>query len=221
MHKQFSGDTSYRAYFFTREQGLIPCLCKGGRSTKKQSLLQVFTPLWVRIEERYGRFYASSIENTEPAPMLGGEALISGLYLNELLYQTLKPASPEADLFDAYWVTLQALSQVQDRAGIESLLRRFEWTLLQASGYGFSLVNEAEDKAPIQAHAYYRFVAGEGFIRQEIGLPGADILALAEDNLDEDRCRKTAKLIMRMAIDHLLGGKEIKTRSLYSLRRPA
>jgi DNA repair protein RecO (recombination protein O) len=41
------------------------------------------------------------------------------------------------------------------------------------------------------------------------------LLALSEDNLNEEVFLKSAKKIMRQAIDHLLGGREIKARTLY------
>ena len=48
------------------------------------------------------------------------------------------------------------------------------------------------------------------------GIPGEHLLALAEDNLSEAVYLKSAKIIMRQAIDHLLGGREIKARGLVS-----
>ncbi|MDI1352184.1 MAG: recombination protein O N-terminal domain-containing protein, partial [bacterium] len=102
IHKQWSGDTSARVYFFTRELGLLQCLCKGGRTPKKQSLLQAFTPLWLVVQERYNLYYTQSIESTFPMFQFESHALFSALYLNELLYYVLKPLYPDEELFNAY-----------------------------------------------------------------------------------------------------------------------
>lgn len=215
LHKQWSGDTSARASFFTRELGLIHCLCKGGRTPKKQALLQAFTPLWVSVEKRYDRFYSKTIESLSSSLSLEGHCLFASLYLNEILYYVLKPNDPDPLVFDAYLFTLKSLAVTQDRFVLESLLRRFEWTLLTACGYAFSLTHEARTQAPIADDQCYQFIVGEGFILHNKGIPGAHILALAADNLEEILYLKLAKMILRQAIDHLLGGREIKSRALY------
>ena len=64
-------------------------------------------------------------------------------------------------------------------------------------------------------NANYQYIAGSGIVSGGKGIPGEHILALAEDNLNEAIYLKSAKIIMRQAIDHLLGGREIKARALY------
>ena len=215
IHKQWSGDTSARVSFFTCESGLIQCLCKGGRTPKKQSLLQAFSPLWVEIDERYDRYYTRAVESIAPMLQLEGNSLFSGLYINELLYYALSPAYSDEALFDAYVMTLNGLTLVSHRLAVESLLRRFEWALLKTCGYSFSLTQEAQTGALIDPDRHYQFVAGEGFVSVSKGIPGEHLLALAEDNLNDEVLLKSAKHIMRSAIDHLLGGREIKARALY------
>jgi DNA repair protein RecO (recombination protein O) len=215
LHKQWSGDTSARVSFFTREFGLIHCLYKGGRSPKKQALLQAFTPLWLSLDERYERFYAKNIESISPTLKLEHHSLFSALYVNEVLYYALSPYYADTTLFDAYLFTLNGMSMTGNRLVIESLLRRFEWALLQTCGYSFSLMQEARTGEVIRETLNYQFIAGEGFIVASQGISGAHILALAQDNLHEMECLKSAKIIMRKAIDHLLNGREIKARALY------
>lgn len=214
LHKQWSGDTSARVHFYTREMGVMQCLYKGGRTPKKQSSLQAFTPLWLSINERYDRFFVRSIESMEPTLELASSALFSGLYVNELLYYVLKPLSADSSLFDAYWFTLKALAKAGDRLAIEAILRRFEWTLIKACGYSFSWTHVAGTQDIIQPDVCYYFVAGEGFVAQSQGIPGAHILAIAQDNLQQAEYLKSAKIIMRQAIDSLVGGREIKARGL-------
>jgi DNA repair protein RecO (recombination protein O) len=215
LHKKWSGDTSANVHFFTRELGLIHCLCKGGRTPKKQSLLQAFTPLWLSVDERHERYYARTIESTTTSLSLDGHSLFSGLYVNELIYYALSPVYPDPELYDAYLQTLNGLAVVSDKPVIESILRRFEWSLLKACGASFSFTEEAGTAALINNNSHYEFIAGEGFVSSSKGIPGEHLLALAEDNLDQAIYLKSAKFIMRRAIDHLLGGREIKARDLY------
>lgn len=216
LHKQWSGETSAKVSFFTREMGLIHCLYKGGRTPKKQALLQAFTPLWVTIIERYDQYYVQSVESISSTPPIMGDSLFAGLYVNEILYYALSPNSHDPILFDAYLFTLKNLLLTKEKFILEALLRRFEWTLLQACGYSFSLTQEARTENLIMANFCYQFVVSEGFVLDNKGIPGAHILALAQDNLSDPACLKSAKMIMRQAINHLVGGREIKARALYT-----
>lgn len=216
LHKQWTGDTSARVSFITREAGLIQCFYKGGRTPKKQALLQAFTHLWISVSERYDRYYAQTIDSMSPTLQFPvSNSLFAGLYVNEILYYALKPNYPDTELFDAYLFTLNGLAATKDKLILESLLRRFEWTLLKSCGYSFSFTHEARTTDLIVADLYYQFVAGEGFVLARSGIIGAHILALAQDDLSDSTYLKSAKIIMRQAIDHLLGGKEIKARALY------
>lgn len=214
LHKHWSGDTSSRVNFFTRELGQVQCLCKGGRTPKKQSMLQAFTPLWIVMDEKRERYYSRSIESLSPRLNLEGNALFSGLYVNELLYYALSHGDPDVELFNAYLLTLNELAAASERLSIESILRRFEWCLLKSCGQTFSLVQDHRGE-PILLQAAYQFKAGEGLELSTRGIPGEHLLAMAKDNLDEAACLKSAKIIMRQAIDYLLGGREIKTRALF------
>ncbi|CAM2991783.1 DNA repair protein RecO [Legionella worsleiensis] len=220
IHKQWSGDTSARVHFFSRELGLVHSLCKGARTLKKLPLLQPFTPLWVSVDERHDRYYTQSMESVSPMLPLEGHALFSGLYVNELLYHVLRPLYPDPNLFDAYLTTLNGLAMAADRMTIESILRRFEWALLDSCGHSFSWIHEARTGSLVRPECQYQFIAGEGFVVSAQGIPGEHILALAEDNLNDASCLKSAKRVMRLAIDHLLGGREIKARALYSCSTP-
>lgn len=213
LHQIPSGDSSARVTFFTPEKGIFPCFCKGGRSPKKQALLQPFLPLWLAVDRRKDWYFVRRIETLAAALSIKGHALFASLYVNELVYYSLKPLDPQPELFKAYLDVMQGLTAVHDKLAIEILLRRFEWSLLQACGYSLSLTERANSAGPISPNGYYQFLAGEGFIPADKGIAGADLLALAEGRL-EPQSLKTAKLIMRKAIDHLLGGRVLKSRSL-------
>lgn len=215
LHKQWSGDTSAKVTFFSREAGLLDCLCKGVKTSKKYSLLQAFTPMWICVNEKYQSFYLQNIEHIAPSFYLEGHALFSGLYVNELLYHVLRAGSSEPELFDAYLGTLEGLVTSIDNSTLEACLRRFEWSLLKACGQTFSFTEEAHTARPVQITRNYQFIPGDGFVSMTKGIPGAHLLALSADQLNTTDYLKTAKFIMRQAISHLLGGKALKTRDLF------
>lgn len=215
IHKYWSGDTSARVVFFTREQGLVNGLYKGGRTPKKQALLQVFTPLWLALDVRGQAYFVRHLEIAAPSLPLEGPTLFAGLYVNELLYHALKPHDPHLELHRLYPHVLHALKAASDRFAIERVLRRFEWTLLTACGYQLSLTHDAASASPILATSHYHYLAGEGFVRAQEGICGAHLLAMSEDNLEDKAVLRTAKQIMRQAIAHAIDGKEIRSRALY------
>jgi DNA repair protein RecO (recombination protein O) len=215
LHKRPSGDTSVEVTFFTREKGLMRCLCKGGRTPKKQAILQAFTPIWLAVEARKDWYYSRQIESSAMPLVMKGHGLFAALYINELLYYCLKPSDPAPTLFQVYLQTLNGLSAAEDNLAIEILLRQFEWKLLVACGQAISLTEEAYSTHSISPHAYYRFVATEGFWPAPTGLSGKSILALSQGCFDDILVLRTAKLVMRQAIDHLLEGKVLKSRHLF------
>lgn len=194
---------------------MVTGLCKGGRTPGKQSSLQAFTPVWVVFDERRDWHYVRQLEVTSMPLNLIGQNLFAGLYVNELLYHALRPQDQNAELYDVYKHTLHALTEVTEQLALEILLRRFEWTLLAACGYQMSLTHDARSGLMIIPEGQYTLIVGEGFIIVEQGICGAHILALAEGKLDDPLVLKSAKRIMRRAIDHALGGRSIKSRELY------
>jgi DNA repair protein RecO (recombination protein O) len=214
LHKKPSGDTSSYVTFFTSRKGIISSLCRGGRTAKKQSLLQQFNPLWVAFDERHERYYASKIELRLPSLQLFGKNLIASLYVNELLYYLLKPLDDHPYLYDLYEKTINLLQNATDNIAIEIILRRFEMALLSSTGYGLSLTSDVTTQLPIDELSQYSYIPGLGVSKVEKGIPGIHLYALEEDNLDDLAVLKIAKIIMRKAIDHALGGRKIQSRDL-------
>lgn len=217
IHKRWSGDTSAQVTFFTCEYGLISCLYKGGRTPKKQALLQPFMPLWLAVNQRRDWFYVQSLELSSLPLLLTDNALFSALYINELIYCTCRANDPHPELFEAYKTALDKLSTAMSRQEIEVILRRFEWRLLKLSGYQIPLTHDISN-TPIQAETHYRFIPGEGFEAIAQGIEGKYILAFAEGNIEEIHTLRAIKRFMRQAIDHLLDGRILKTRALFVQR---
>ena len=150
------------------------------------------------------------------APLPAG-AMMSAWYLNELLLKLTTRLDPQPALYDAYESALAAM-----RAGeaLAVLLRRFEWQLLELLGYGLDAAHDARTGRPIEAGSYYHFHPSLGFVAlsSEPGpeaVSGATVLALAGGGrLDEPRVLDEARRVMRKALDHLLEGRELRTRAV-------
>lgn len=214
IHKQWSGETSANVVFFTRELGVVRALCQGGRLPKKQILLQAFTPLWVVFHERSTFYYVKQLELVMPALPLEGINLLAGLYVNELIYQALRPMDACPGLFDAYEEALQQLAKSTEPAFMAQSLRYFEEKLLNEMGYGISLTHEARTGEPILPEKQYTVMVEEGLVQVLQGIPGEYLLAWTNQQWHLPQVRKTAKTVMRLMLDHALGGKTLQTRKL-------
>ena len=107
-----------------------------------------------------------SAEAPRPGYLLCGDALMSGLYLNELLVRSLPRMDVSPSLFLAYG---HAIESLYEGAGEESL-RRFELVLLSELGYRVAWDSD-ELREPIRAEAHYRFEVDRGFCIAEGSAP--------------------------------------------------
>lgn len=214
LHTRIAG-SRIQVTLFTKERGLLRAYTQGGRSSKQRAHLALFTPFWLVFDEKPYGLYIRQAEHMAGTCQPYGAQMLAGLYLNELLYRLLSLDEPEYALFDAYEKTIRYLASLQTREALECALRRFEWALLVASGFHVSYTHEADGISPLVLNQSYAFLPASGFVRSDAGILGAHILAMSMDNLASLDVLKTAKYLMRQAIDHLLDGKPLHSRALY------
>lgn len=127
-------ETSLIVQAFSRDHGWVSMVAKGAKRPHSvlRSALSLFQPLllsWTGASE------IKTLTRAECAGVhaLPGPAMMSCWYLNELLFRLLPREDPHPRLFDAYVMALQSLATGSSAAGA---LRKFEWVLLQETGYG-------------------------------------------------------------------------------------
>ncbi len=149
-------------------------------------------------------------------PYLQGTALMCGFYLNELLINLLARDDAHGQLFDYYRATLYRLAHETDHA---ATLRCFEKHMLQELGYALKL-EKAFDDTPIEPEATYRYHVESGAVpdnsRDGAGslILGLSLLAMAADDYSNPVTAQQSKQLMRMLLNHYLGGKILHTREL-------
>jgi DNA repair protein RecO (recombination protein O) len=150
-------------------------------------------------------------------PYLQGTALMCGFYINELLINLLARDDPHEKLFDYYRATLQRLAHEDDHA---ATLRCFEKHLLQELGYALALEHEARNDKAIRPEVCYRYAVDSGAVPDDgdaqAGLPvlGKTLLDMAADDYADPVTAQQSKQLMRMLLNHHLGGKILHTREL-------
>ena len=214
IHQKRSGSSSLRLTVLSKHRGLISCMYRGGANVPKKSRPELFQPCWYQFDEKHYGTWVKTCEPLALAPQLSHEQLMSALYINEIIYYSLRYDDPHVLVFDAYSHTMNVLVESSDGMALQGALRRFEYSLLHACGYG--LVFEEAGGMPLDETAHYHYDVDAGFKKAKTGYSGVHLLALSRDELTDANVMKTAKSLMRHAIHHLVGGRDIKTRTLWS-----
>jgi len=222
LHSRPYRDSSLLVEFFSRERGRISLVTRGakGRRTRGGSLaalLQVFNPVACSWYGRGELKTLTACESLGRSFRLAGARLYSGLYVNELLVRMLHHEDPHQRLFEEYRRALEALQADGDE---ETVLRRFEFALLEELGYGFDLEIDGLSGDPVQADRWYDYhrdyglvlAAGVGECRPRY--KGADIKQFGAGRTS-DAARRCAKRLMRQALSGHLGDRPLKSRELF------
>ena len=224
LHRRPFRETSLILEVLTKEYGKVSLLAKGAHSKRSNlsSILQPFIPLQCSWVGGSGLYTLTDAE-TLPIPLkLTGVHLYCAMYLSELVCHLLHQYDPHPIIFADYQTALEALG-AGDR--IEPVLRYFEFSLLSQLGYGIQTGYEAQMGEPVQADKLYNYRLGQGLYEVtpdkrpiNSGIPliqGATLIALANQQLHNQQQLKQAKLLMRYAIHHYLGGKPLKSKTLF------
>ena len=216
LHSRPYRETSALVDFIT-PQGRLRAVLRSARG-KAGTLARPFVPLEIEFRGRGELKNVGRMESAGLSTWLNGEALFSGLYLNELLIRLLPAEDPHPAVFEHYAATLLALAEGR---ALEPLLRSFEWRLLDDLGYGFALTSDIHQQ-PIEAAGMYRLQVDAGLERVYLVQPGlfsgAELLAMAETDWDVPGALSAAKRLMRQALAVHLGGRPLVSRELF--RKP-
>jgi len=223
LHNRAYRETSLIVEVFGRDTGRLGLVAKGARRPKSalRGMLQSFHPLLLSWA---GSGELGLLTGAEPdgyMRTLAGQALFSGLYINELLMRLIHRHDPHPELFYYYRDAIESLNQAQ---GTEAVLRIFEKQMLESIGYGLVLDRDIDSGEPIHGDCAYRYEMDRGPTSLEIrdgdGVPvaGETLLSLARESLETERALNEAKQLMRVVLRRYLGDKPLATRSLFRAR---
>ncbi|MBI5447854.1 MAG: DNA repair protein RecO [Gammaproteobacteria bacterium] len=247
LHARPYHDTSLLLDVFSREQGRVHLIAKGVRVRKSKTavLLQPFFPLFLSWQ---GRTDLMTLTQVEPRAVFYGlqaEALLCGLYLNEMLVRLLQRADPCPGLFERYDATLKCLAQsltipitseeiapsvvspvlnaaARVEVSLQAVLRLFEKQLLVELGYALPLEYDVNGDQ-IEANQTYAFIPALGFKRSQLNdktirsslFSGACLVALHQENFKHQPVLLEMKRLLQLALAPLLGEKPLKSRECF------
>jgi len=222
LHTTPFRETSLIVEVFSRDFGRMALLARGARRPRAaiRGLLMAFQPLEVAWAGKGEVLTLMKAEWQGGVPLLSGEALFCGYYLNELLMHLLPREDAHEHLFARYGDMLLRLAG--DPAGKvrEADLRSFEKALLQELGYGLTLEHDSEGR-PILPNAHYTYRMEQGPVRLEHAeaaaqvVSGQSLLDLAAEDFSDPRSRGEAKMLMRTLMAYYLAGVELETRKIF------
>lgn len=218
LHSYPFRETSLIIEVFSRDFGRVALMARGARRPRSalRGLLLAFQPLelgWA------GKGEVQTLMKAEwqgGQPLLTGNALFYGYYLNELLMNLLPREDSHEHLFSVYASTLRELAGALQ----EPVLRRFESSLLQELGYGLTLLSDAQGH-PIDPDGYYAYEIERGPVRlprpgnSALSVVGKTLIDMAQDDFSDVRSLQESKQLMRALVAHYMGGTGLKTRKIF------
>lgn len=133
-------ETSLIVSLFTKHHGRVTVVARGAKrpAGRFRGLLDAFSPLLVNFSGKAEVKTLSSARWIGGLAPLTGEGLLTGFYLNELIFRLLPAESAAPELFDAYTRTLSTIARgVYEET--ERAMREFEVDLLRLCGWGQQL----------------------------------------------------------------------------------
>lgn len=222
LHTYPFRETSLIVEVFSRDFGRMALLARGARRPRSaiRGLLMAFQPLELGWAGKGEVLTLMKAEWLGGQPLLAGEALFCGYYLNELLMHLLPREDAHEKLFARYAEMLVRLAAAPGGKVREADLRSFEKSMLQELGYGLTLNHDSEG-ASILPEAHYTYRMEQGPVRLEHAegasqvVAGQTLIDLEAEDFSDPRSRMESKQLMRTLMAYYLAGKELETRKIF------
>jgi len=220
LHRRAFRESSAILEVFSHGHGRLGMVARGANRPRSslRPALTPFVPLLMSWSGRGELATLRAVEVAAPPGALFGKALLSGMYLNELLMRLTHRHDPHPGLFKAYET---AVIELRDDATLEQVLRVFEKRILKSIGYALILECEADGGDAVLAGEQYRYIADRGPTRdpqlagEYVEISGQTLLALANEQPLSALEQREAKRLMRFSLAVHLGGKPLASRELF------
>ena len=231
LHHYDWSESSLIVDLFTRDAGRVAVAAKGAKrpTSNLRAVLMPFQRILVSFGRSARDDAASDIRNLRGAewgggvPLAGGEALLAGFYLNELVMKLLARDDPHPALWDAYAGTLPCLGGDEESAA----LRAFELMLLAETGHLPDMARITSTQQAVETARRYTLRPEAGLIASrgddDAAITGAHFAALqaavAARDLEALRaaCRPVVQPLrrgLRHWLAYHLGGAPLRTREV-------
>ncbi|MFK7828387.1 MAG: DNA repair protein RecO [Congregibacter sp.] len=224
LHRRPFRDSSVMLEILSAEHGRLSLVARGLSRRRSGgtlgALLQPFRPLLLSFSGKGEMLTLTAAEAAGELAELRGNAMLSGLYLNELLVRLLHRFVTHPSLFIAY---ANALADMSLQRSIEPILRRFEFAVLDELGYGVDLLHAGDSGESIRSEQSYRLIPQQGFSALSSPMhadrtrvfSGRDLLAMAAGDFASADSH-SAKRLVRLLVQPYLGDVPLRSRSMFA-----
>ncbi len=232
LHRRPYRESSLIAEVLTYRHGRLALVGRAARrpGSANHVITYPFSHLELTWQGRGELVTLRSAERLAPPLVLGGDVLISGLYVNELLLRLLHRHDPCPDVFTLYAGLLRALAGLADGdgRGLQRTLRIFERRLLAGIGYGLVLDHEVATGGTLEAEQEYDYYPHHGPVEAGRPVPGhhgpirvhgSTLTSLDTGVLEDDRSLREARRLMRGNLLVCLGGQPLQSWRLMGRKR--
>jgi DNA repair protein RecO (recombination protein O) len=218
LHARAWRETSLLLEVFTRDFGRVGLVARGVRGARARLSRSSLEPMQALRMDWAGRGELPTLAAVEPADVpraFRGEALLSAMYVNELLVRLIARNDPHPALFERYG---RLLDELRDASSLAWSLRCFERDLLGAIGYALQLDVAADTGRPIEYEVDYDYLADAGAViagnhPDAVRVRGSALRALATGDRPDAQDMAALRRLMRNLI-----GQQVGSRGLQSWR---
>lgn len=216
LHARAWRETSMLVEAFTRDFGRVGLVARGVRGARTRLPRALLEPLQALRLAWGGRGELQTLTAVEPAGVvrvLRGEALLSAMYVNELLMRLTARNDPHPRLFDRYAALLEELAA---GTSIAWRLRCFERDMLAMIGYAVQLGTAADTGEPIQPASFYDYLPEQGAVSpaspgRGVRVRGSALLALATGHAPAAGDLAVLRRLMRSIIAMHVGDRGLQS----------
>ncbi len=231
LHSRPYRDSSLLIDVLTADYGRTTLIAKAQRQSRNRQSkpLHPFMELLLSWQGKSDLKTLTASETQKITPPLIGRNLYAGFYVNELLLRIVPQYDACSELYSIYRRFISDLSSlsVESNQTLEPVLRKIEFEMLDALGYGVSFEHRGDDGGEIQAEQLYGLDPELGFFTtnesrepdssksNEKYYLGKEILAIARHDYSETGVLRAAKRLARAVLAPHIGNKPLKSRELF------
>tara|TARA_B100001063_G_scaffold44555_1_gene38323 strand:- start:794 stop:1462 length:669 start_codon:yes stop_codon:yes gene_type:complete len=199
IHVRKYKETSTIIYIFSSIAGIQSLIFKGNLTNKDKLKFSLFNEYLFTYNNKYSFPYLSKFELIN-SYSLKKKYYLLGLYVNELLYKTMREGYDFEKVYDYYRKFLMKLSN--SSKGVKSLALVFETNFINNLGYGLYML----DNKNIHDDLLYHYDFDEGFkvsdaSQNKYSLPGYALKRFFSETLEDNDHINIIRFIIKRVLN--------------------
>lgn len=216
LHARAWRETSLLLDVFSRDFGRVGLVARGVRGARARLPRSLLEPMQALHLDWTGRGELQTLVAVEPAATpraFHGDALLSAMYVNELLVRLTARNDAYPRLFDRY---CDLLGELSNTTSLAWSLRCFECDLLESIGYALRLDAAADTGDPIDDGHAYDYLPEHGAVTagnhpDGVRVRGSALRALATGQRPDTQDLAALKRLMRNLIGQQVGARGLQS----------